>query len=111
MPEQFSTPYRVFVSYAHSDQGIVSDLVNCLGGIGFQVLWDKHINPSKRFTDEIRELIARSHLFIPVVTERAKESRWVNQEIGMALAMNIPILPISLEGSPDAMIAETQAIS
>ncbi|MBN1966230.1 MAG: toll/interleukin-1 receptor domain-containing protein [Anaerolineae bacterium] len=107
-----SYPYRVFISYSHKDRALVSEMVAILESIGLQPLWDRDIHPGMPFTDEIKGLIARAHLFIPLITENAQERPWVHQETGYAQAINIPILPITLHGQnlPDDMIAQLQAV-
>lgn len=109
-PERY--PFRVFISYSHKDRDLVTRMVGILESIGLQPLWDKNIHPGMPFTDEIKDLIARAHLFIPLITQNAQERPWVHQETGYAQALNIPILPIALEGQdiPNDMIAQLQAV-
>lgn len=105
--------FRVFISYSHSDKALVIRMAEILERNGLQALWDKDIHPGSPFTDEIKELISRSHLFIPLITEHAQNRPWVHQETGYAQALNIPVLPVALEGQnlPADMIAQLQAIT
>jgi hypothetical protein len=86
-------------------------MASILKDMGLQPLWDEDINPGKPFTNEIKELIARSHLFIPVLTSHSNTRPWVHQETGFAIALNIPVLPISIGQTPSEMMAEIQAIT
>ena len=115
IPDQDSTgryPFRVFISYSHEDRHLVEKMVGVLKELGLHPLWDRDIHPGTPFTDAIKDLIGRSHLFIPIITKNAQERPWVHQETGYALAINIPILPIAIEGEdlPDDIIAQLQAI-
>ncbi len=111
MAYRASYPFRVFVSYSHVDKLLVEQIVMKLDSMGFLPLWDKDINPGKPFTQEIKELIARSHLFLPVITSHSSQRPWVHQETGFAIALNIPVLPICIGETPSEMIAEVQAIT
>jgi hypothetical protein len=106
-------PYRVFISYSHKDRDLVERMAEILQSIGLQPLWDRDIHPGTPFTDQIKDLIARAHLFIPLITSNSQERPWVHQETGYAQAINIPILPIALEGQglPGDMIAQLQAVT
>jgi hypothetical protein len=86
-------------------------MAEILTAIGLTPLWDIDINPGKPFASEIKELIARSHLFIPVLTPQSNTRPWVHQETGFAIALNIPVLPISIGQTPSEMISDIQAIS
>ncbi len=103
--------FRVFISYAHADKPLIQKMVQIIEGLGLQPIWDIDINPGKPFTDEIKELIARSHLFFPVITENSQERPWVHQETGFAIALNIPVLPISIGNVPSEMIATIQSVA
>lgn len=99
-----------FLSYASIDQPLVAEIAQGLDQIGLHALWDREINPGKPFTDEIKDLIRRSHVFIPIITQNASARPWVHQETGFALALGIPVLPFSIGGTPTEMISQVQAI-
>jgi hypothetical protein len=103
--------FRVFLSYSHSDKPLIEKMATILESIGLRPLWDVDINAGKPFTDEIKELIARSHLFVPIITENSHDRPWVHQETGFAIALNIPILPITIGSQPSEMISAIQAIT
>jgi hypothetical protein len=45
-----------------------------------------------------------------VLTRGSNKRNWVHQEIGFATALNIPVLPIAIEGVPGEMISHLHAI-
>ena len=104
---------RIFVSYARKDQELAIKLAEKLKSAGhFPLVDSTDIDIGSPFSDEIKGLIAYSHLFIPLITETAKNSVWVLQEIGFATALNIPVLPIIIEPeeTPVGLISTLQAI-
>jgi hypothetical protein len=109
--QRFSYPFRVFISYAHADIDLVLRIVGILETLGLQPLWDKNIRPGTPFTDAIKDLIAQSHVFIPLITENSQSRPWIHQEAGYAIALNIPVVPIAIGNLPSEMIASLQAIS
>lgn len=105
-------PFRVFISYSHADIEIVRKMAALLEEMGLHPLWDRDIHPGTPFTDTIKELIARSHIFIPLITENSHHRPWVHQETGFATALNLPIVPIAIDKNlPSEMIASLHAIS
>jgi hypothetical protein len=103
--------YRVFVSYSHDDLLLVEPLVQVLGDVA-DVLWDKTFSYGHGFHRQIELYIAHSHAFVPVVTAQSNARGWVHQEIGFAMARNIPVLPIAIgpDALPGEMIQSIQAI-
>jgi hypothetical protein len=102
--------YRVFISYRHDDVEKVEILADILRKNGLEPMWTPDIRAGSGFTQEIMDFIAHSHIFVPFITKDSIERGWVNQEIGYAKALNIPILPISLDELPPGMISDLQAV-
>ena len=103
MTHKSGNRYRVFVSYSHADLGLVEPIVEILSNVA-DVLWDKTFAYGHGFHRQIELYIAHSHAFLPVVTQKSTSGGWVHQEIGFAMALNIPVLPIAI--GPDALPAE-----
>jgi hypothetical protein len=85
---------RIFISYAHDDRDKAHCLVEALKDLQFQPYFDEDIRPGAAFTDEIRAMIARSHVFLPLLTEDSATRPWIHQEIGYAMALDIPVVPV-----------------
>jgi hypothetical protein len=105
-------PYRVFVSYSHDkdDEELVEEISKNLENEGLTVMWDQKFSVGTGFHEQIKNFIAYSHVFLPIITESSNERGWIHQEIGYAVANNIPILPLAIEKLPDAMMRELHAI-
>jgi hypothetical protein len=104
-------PYRAFVCYSHQDDGIARSVVAALEQVGLIGLMDKHLSSGLDYFRQIQEFIQSAHLFVPIITERAVHQPWVNQEIGFAHALNVPVLPIGIGVDPKGLIQNLQAIS
>ena len=103
--------FRVFVCFSHEDESLVEEIVRIIQENGILPLWDRKFAEGMGFPDQIKRYIAHAHLFLPVITKAADEHKWVHQEIGYAMALNIPVLPISVGKLPGEMIQGIQAIS
>ena len=103
--------YRAFVSYSRSDINIVRRLVGVLRGEGVAPMWDDDLLPGSGFSDQIQSFIANSHVLVPVLTPASAERPWLHQEIGFAIALGKPVLPIALGGGiPQGIIGGIQAV-
>jgi hypothetical protein len=103
-------PYRVFVSYAHEDRPLVERLVAVLDRAGVTPLWDKDLLPGTGFSEQIQSFIRNSHIFLPFITAAAAERPWLHQEIGFAIALGKPVLPVTVEALPLGIISQIQAV-
>lgn len=102
--------YRVFISYSHKDIEKVMELDKILKACNVRPLWDKNLSFGSRFPEAIKDFIASSHVFIPLITKSSSKRGWVHQEIGYAMALNIPVLPIVIGTLPEAMLHESHAV-
>nr|VFJ87469.1 MAG: TIR domain-containing protein [Candidatus Kentron sp. H]VFJ89095.1 MAG: TIR domain-containing protein [Candidatus Kentron sp. H]VFJ95785.1 MAG: TIR domain-containing protein [Candidatus Kentron sp. H] len=86
--------FRVFISYARGDPELAEKLSKKLEEAELEPVWDDSIQAGTQFSDEIKGFIANSHIFIPLITDKSRSSSWVHQEIGFAIALKVPVLPI-----------------
>lgn len=102
--------YRVFISYSHEDLPLVEGIAHVLRSSGLRPMWDQNFASGSSFHDEIKNFIAHAHVFLPVLTRTADARKWVHQEIGYAMALHIPVLPIAVEELPGEMIQQIHAL-
>lgn len=102
--------YRVFISYSHNDTELVLKIIDVLDKNGLKPIWDKNFAYGHGFHEQIKTFISHAHVFLPVITEDSSKRGWVHQEIGFAMAHNIPVLPVTLGTLPGEMIRELHAI-
>jgi TIR domain len=62
-------PYRVFISYSHSDRETVERLAEMLDASGLDTMWDKHLLPGAGFSEQIQGFITNAHIFLPFITK------------------------------------------
>jgi len=103
-------PYRVFVSYSHENQNEAKIVCEHLKKIGVQAVSDHLLSPGMPFGDEIKRHITYAHIFIPLVTESSNQRPWVHQEVGYAIGMGVPILPLAIERVPEGLVHQIQSI-
>ena len=103
-------PYRVFISYSHVDRKFAEKVRKRLEDIDAKPMSDADIRGGARFTEEIRREISYAHVFISLLTRNSKERPWVHQELGYAMGLGVPILPLATDELPDGMAHEIQAV-
>ena len=103
--------YRVFVSYSHDDAEQADIVREHLMRIGAQPMSDVNLPPGASFAQEIKRRISCAHVFIPLLTARSKKRPWVHQEIGYAMGMGVPVLPLALDELPKGMAEHIHAMS
>lgn len=88
------TGEQLYVSHAPADLDLVQDLFSTVRNfpVGVHVALEEV--ESGRSRKRLEGRIANSNVVVAVLTERSADSRWVNQEIGYALAKGIPVLPL-----------------
>jgi hypothetical protein len=102
---------RVFISYSHNDKTFVEKLVPILEKSRVDVIWDNNLIAGYGFHDQIKDSIASAHVFMPIITKESSERGWVHQEIGYAMALNIPVLPVTTENlDPSGMLQMVHAV-
>lgn len=104
----------IFISYSSSDKKTAGLLKSYLALFcGFSCfLAHEDILPSQNWEDKILTKLYASDLFVPLISEKSSFSPYVNQEIGMALVLKKPIIPIKIyHTNPFGFIAKIQALS
>lgn len=102
--------FRVFISYTSTDRELAEILSAHIHRLGHEPIWDRDLEAGDGFTPQIKNFIVHSHVFIPLVTGESTGRDWVNQEIGYALALNIPVLPVAIGCDPPGIIRGVQAV-
>ena len=102
---------RFFISYSRKDRQLAKRVEAALLGLGHDARLDEALEPGLSISPEISEMIARSHVFVPILTEHSQVSAWVQQEIGYARRSGVVVLPVATRGiEPDQMIGGLKAI-
>ena len=108
---------KVFISYSAKDRELVDSVMKWLRASNLSPAEvDDPVNWGATAEDVrtvIRKRIARSDTLLLVWSKRASESAWVQYEIGMAQALEKPIVVLLAGGSPLELpedLAETQHV-
>ncbi len=101
---------RVFVSYARDDKDVAKRVRKHLRSLGVTVLGDHHNKAAKPFAKQIQDLIANSHVFLPILTKISKRHPWVHQEIGYAVGLNVPVMPVTVGIEPEGLVHDLHAL-
>jgi hypothetical protein len=109
---QCKHPYRIFISYSHShdDAAMANQVAAHLKAIGARPMYDKDILVSMRFSEEIRWRVSCAHIFVCILTAQSQHSSWVISELGYAMGVGVPVLPLSLDELPAGLAHEIHAI-
>lgn len=104
-------PIRVFLSYSNRDLDLVNEIKKKLDVYCFETfLAHEDIEPSKEWEEVIILKLKECDVFIPFISENFKESKWTDQESGIAFADNKFIIPIDIGLVPYGFIGKYQAL-
>lgn len=97
MPEK----YDVFLSYTAKDSEWVRRLANALLEQGLNVWYDEiEIKPGDVWRDQTEKGLRASTYVVMIITPEAAHSNWQAAELGAALALQKPLIPIVAEDVP-----------
>jgi hypothetical protein len=100
----------VFISYSHQNVDLALEIEQVLKASGLTPMYDKNFAVGHSFDQQIKTFIAHAHVFLPIITQASSERGWVHQEIGYAMALNVPILPVTIGVLPGEMLQNLHAI-
>ncbi len=85
---------QVFVSHDPADLELVQELFSTVKNFPFGVHLALEEIESGRRRERLEGRLANSDIVVAVLTRSSEDSKWINQEIGYAIAKGIPILPL-----------------
>lgn len=90
---------QVFISHSTKDPDIVQALSDFVAGQGAaSMLAEIIVSPGTWLQDKVKDMISKSDIVIALITKNGVRSDWVQSEIGMAIGMNKPIVPLLEDG-------------
>jgi hypothetical protein len=92
--------YRVFISHSHDDEKDAVQIEKHLRRIGFRPIRMADLKGFHVFPQHIRDGIAYAHAFMPLLTTRSETRPWVQQEIGYAMGLEVPVVPVAIGQMP-----------
>ena len=58
------------------------------------------IFPGTEWQKEILDALDHMDAFVPILTEGFRDSEWTDQEVGYAIAADVPIIPLRIDLDP-----------
>lgn len=103
--------FRLFLSHVSSHKVAVSSLkreLDVYGVSGFVAHED--IEPSLEWQAEIELALRSMHAMAALLTPDFHESKWTDQEIGMAIGQGFLVLPVRIPLDPYGFVAKSQGL-
>ena len=69
------------------------------------------IDPGTEWQDEILGALEDMDAFVPILTEGFRDSQWTDQEVGYAIASEVPIIPLRMDLDPYGFMGKYQGLS
>ena len=103
---------RIFISHTHEHKVNATELQESLNSYGIaSFVAHEDIEPMKEWETEIERALFSMDMLVALVTEKFSESRWTDQEVGVAFGRKVPIVPVRLGKDPYGFMGKYQAIS
>lgn len=101
--------FRLFISHLAEHKIVISALKDsldhyCISGF----VAHEDIEPTKKWQDEIEKALFSMDALVAVLTPKFNESKWTDQEIGVAIGRDILIIPIRKGLDPYGFIGKYQ---
>lgn len=102
---------KAFLSYSTRDKHLAGDLRELLSTAGIDLFLAHHsLAASAEWRQDIKKQIASREIFILLLTKHFHGSKWTDQEVGMAIALEKTILPLRCPTFPYGFVTDYQAI-
>jgi len=102
---------KIFLSYSSLDYEQAKNLKEFLEAFGMDVfLAHTSIEPSKTWEEEIYKSLKECDVFIPLLTNNFKNSKWTDQECGIAYNEGKKIIPLMIDLTPYGFLGKFQAL-
>lgn len=103
---------RLFISHISSskmDAQSLKEKLDQYSICGFVAHSD--IEPSKEWQNEIEMAIRTADVLVALITPDFHNSKWTDQEVGIAIGRDLVIIPVRIGSDPYGFIAKYQAIT
>ena len=111
-PKYDSSPVKAFISYETADVGYANRISRLLKEYNIEAFVAyKDAKEGEEFQEEILTALGEMDFFISIHTEQFSKSVWCQQEVGIAIASRVKIIPIKLRTPPDGFIGKIHAIA
>ena len=87
---------HIFISYKSDEIAYAQALRDVLDSLGYDVWWDRHVQPSGKWNEEIDLKLATAACVVVLWSRRSVNSKWVGHEASSAIARNV-LVPCLIE--------------
>lgn len=101
---------HIFISYSKQDKEYATKLFNALKKRELEGWMDVKLRPGEQWDEVIETRINECDVFIIIVSEDSKKSRWVKKELLHAQDKNKPVFPLLLRGSRWMLIQDLNCV-
>jgi hypothetical protein len=100
--------YRVYISYSSNDSQLMKDLANRFIEAGIAtsaVNYEKEAEEAASdWRDAIRKRVESSNEVVVLLTDNSAHSQWVRYEMGLADAMDKPLMPVVVNEGVERLV-------
>ena len=101
--------YKVFISHSTRDRKLVIALANTLSKFGIKVfVAEWYLTPGQKLDRKVFTNLDNSDCVVVLLTRNGIRSNWVQQEIGYALKISKPLIPLVEKGMPPGDLGALQ---
>ena len=103
--------FLIFLSHVTAVKEEVQGLKEGLEEYGVEAfVADSDIHPGTEWQEEILGALEDMDAFVPILTEGFRDSQWTDQEVGYAIAGDVPIISLMLGADPHGFIGRYQGL-
>ena len=98
---------KLFISYAHTDNWQVTQIVELLRSGGHDPWFDQRLLPGQDWKKELRDAVDSCEIFVFALSPASSESEWCQWEFTQAVELKKPIVPILIlatEKVPESLV-------
>lgn len=102
---------RVFITHTHANREQAGDLKRALRDLAVDAfVAHDDIAPTREWENEILSALKSCDALIALLSEDARASEWVDQECGLAMARDVPIIAVDIGAVPYGFLGRYQAL-
>ena len=102
---------RVFISHLSSNKDFAKELKANLSKYGISsFVAHEDVEPTAEWQREIEAALGSCDVLIALLTSKFHDSKWTDQEIGIAIGRKLPVLSVRMGSDPYGFFGKYQAI-
>jgi TIR domain len=103
---------RLFLSHVSKYKGLTAEVKASLSRVGVSgFVAHEDIEPSLEWQKEIETALQTMDVMCALLTPDFKDSKWTDQEVGIALGRRVPVIPVRLGMDPYGFIGKLQGVT